>query len=419
MPMTEAYFSSGTDSVSLQERVTELLRLLGGSEYMGKVLDLQCMWFAFTDPVLYQALMETVQLPHVQSLRVIADYGNFSSRDSRLVRALSEASSPKVAVRFKTDFPYIWKYSAKDFEWNYKESSGLLHHKSLCVLVNGVPEWLHTGSYNWTRKSNRSYENSLLMKRDEKNAEVLDAFYREFEALWQVDGLSLSVSEAIEHRSMVAKLWQKDPGLPALSLIDFDLEYFQDLPRKEATGHFLVAFCGAHPRTHETLEGYDNLNRRRKFEMKKPNGSWAWVPCTPTNLSIDFLNRCEEGQEVLVAMYALSTRVAEFNGIVQAARRGVRFQIILNRQNGIPSQERFRKYAQEEKLSLEVKLSNKMMHSKYLVNEAAGLLLTGTANMTTDAKWRHVEHRLLIREETHLNAAFAADFRRMWERLEF
>lgn len=377
------------------------------------------MWFAFTDAAIYEALLEVVALPQVHSLKVIADYGNFSSRDNRLVRELANTPSSKVEVRFKTDFPYIWNDSKNDFEWNYKASSGLLHHKSLCVLVNGTPEWLHTGSYNWTKKSNRSYENSLLMKRDEKNGGVLDAFNREFDALWHIQGLSLSVSEAIQHRKETARIWKNDPGIPALSLIDFDMEYLQDFPRREEKGTFLVAFCGAHPRSHETLEGFDNDTRRRKFEMKKPNATLNWVPCTPTNLSIDFLNRCEEGQEVLVAMYALSTRVTEFNGIVQAARRGVRFRIILNRQNGIPSQERFRKYAKEEQLPIEVKLSNKMMHSKYMVNEGAGLLLTGTANMTTDAKWRHVEHRMLIKEESELNTAFAANFRMMWERLEF
>jgi hypothetical protein len=44
-------------------------------------------------------------------------------------------------------------------------------------------------------------------------------------------------------------------------------------------------------------------------------------------------------------------------------------------------------------------------------------VLTGTANLSTDASLRHSEQRILVRDDPALTDAFLADFRTIWDRL--
>jgi PLD-like domain len=58
-----------------------------------------------------------------------------------------------------------------------------------------------------------------------------------------------------------------------------------------------------------------------------------------------------------------------------------------------------------------------MMHQKYVLHPRSAIVLTGTANMTTDASARHWEHRILIRGHEPLVAQFCEDFDVIWSRL--
>jgi phosphatidylserine/phosphatidylglycerophosphate/cardiolipin synthase-like enzyme len=58
-----------------------------------------------------------------------------------------------------------------------------------------------------------------------------------------------------------------------------------------------------------------------------------------------------------------------------------------------------------------------MMHQKYIVHEETATVVTGTANMSTDASSRHSEHRIRISGCGKLAARFCADFDEIWARL--
>jgi hypothetical protein len=70
-----------------------------------------------------------------------------------------------------------------------------------------------------------------------------------------------------------------------------------------------------------------------------------------------------------------------------------------------------------EALPIEVRTVGRMMHQKYLVNTQTGALPTGTANMSTDAAGRHVEHRIRISGCARLAEQYLADFDAIWFRL--
>jgi phosphatidylserine/phosphatidylglycerophosphate/cardiolipin synthase-like enzyme len=57
------------------------------------------------------------------------------------------------------------------------------------------------------------------------------------------------------------------------------------------------------------------------------------------------------------------------------------------------------------------------MHQKYIVNVDAATVLTGTANMSTDASMRHSEHRIRVVGNRDLADQFATDFATIWNRV--
>lgn len=57
------------------------------------------------------------------------------------------------------------------------------------------------------------------------------------------------------------------------------------------------------------------------------------------------------------------------------------------------------------------------MHQKYVVHPESCTVLTGTANMSTDATRRRTEHRLRWADAPDLTAGFVTDFRTLWTRL--
>jgi phosphatidylserine/phosphatidylglycerophosphate/cardiolipin synthase-like enzyme len=57
------------------------------------------------------------------------------------------------------------------------------------------------------------------------------------------------------------------------------------------------------------------------------------------------------------------------------------------------------------------------MHQKYLIHAETATVVTGTANMSTDATSRHSEHRIQIGGCRKLAEQFNADFDTIWGRL--
>lgn len=416
--MISAYFSCSNQQFTLQERLITLLQSLREEKYQSHKVKIEIMLFAFTDIAIFKEIVLTASAGHVESIKILADYSNISDRDHRLIRKLIDLNHPKITIRFKSDFPYVWDDCEEDFIWDYKAGKGFLHHKSMMVLVNNEPALLHVGSYNWTKNSNLSYENSMIIECSQKTKPLLNCFHAEFTVLWTTMGLSLSLEELLDHQSKMRKIWKQDHEIPATFYLNFDMDSLEKKESEDVLEDNLVAFNAVYPLTDEVMAGFSPQVRNRMFPSLSSQGEVRYKPLTCTNLSIDFLNRSNSGSTVKMAMFAFSSRVAEFNAILQAARRGVHFKIVLDQALSDKTYARLKDLSENEMLPIELKMSNRMMHQKYLVNEIDCLLLTGTANFTTDSKYRHAEHRFLFAGDSKLIRQFVENFDIIWKRLK-
>jgi hypothetical protein len=95
----------------------------------------------------------------------------------------------------------------------------------------------------------------------------------------------------------------------------------------------------------------------------------------------------------------------------------VRLRLLLDGRIGRATARGLRGFAAREGLPIELRLTGRRMHQKYLCCPGIGMVLTGTANMTEDAAARHSDHRVLFRDNPALAAAFGADFDEIWNRL--
>jgi phosphatidylserine/phosphatidylglycerophosphate/cardiolipin synthase-like enzyme len=137
-----------TRSESVANFITDLLRGVSGS--------INGALYRFNHPALAQAL-ETAAQRKVR-IRLLVDGNKY--QESRTCQELL-ARSP---IPFRLAFGRQGRGSK-------------MHHKFL--ILDG--QTVLTGSYNWTLESeDENYENLLVLR----NAEVVEAYTREFEALW-------------------------------------------------------------------------------------------------------------------------------------------------------------------------------------------------------------------------------------------
>ncbi len=141
------------------------------------------------------------------------------------------------------------------------------------------------------------------------------------------------------------------------------------------------------------------------------------APLTLTTLALQTIFRARTGDTLKVAMFGLSPRVPEYGALLDAARRGVRVSILLDGRVNAGTALRLLFAQCSEHLPIEVRAGCRMMHQKYVIHPESASVLTGTANMTTDASARHSEQRILIRGFTSIVEEFSADFDTIWKRL--
>ena len=420
----EALFSSIDGGDELRERVVSVLREAAAAARRAQRVDVHVMTFSFTDETIARALAELAGTCPNVVVRIIADWNQGSSGDGRRLRQLEGASPGNMVVRYKHDQPYEWDSVRRRLRWSYHASRGLLHHKTLGVFVEGTPSALVCGSFNWTQKAAASYENLLILRDgDPTSVALMRAVEDEFEAMWSDGRATLSPEEAHAHYEAVLDEYRRNPGLAPGAVIG--LARGADSPLALAAAGAGSFPAGGVRRLQLALAtpgraeaGYAPQNRARRLELRKPGGATEQVPLTLTNVALDVIARAQRGDRLLVAMYGISPRVPEYGALLDAARRGVRLQVLLDGHVGRSVLYRFAGAAHRERLPLRLRAAARMMHQKYIVHPETATVLTGTANLSTDASARHTEHRIVLRDHPELSARFQEDFDAIWSRTE-
>ena len=430
----EAIFSSVVGGDALRARAVELIADASAKATTSAV-EVNVMTFSFTDPRIADSLAAAAQQPRL-TIRLIADWTQRADDGNQQVGRLAEFGLPNLRVRYKKDQPYIWDASDARMRWSYHASRGMLHHKTLSVVVDGEPSRLVCGSYNWSARAANSYENLLIVTDSTAGCrELMSRVEREFETIWSDSTASLSPADAQAHYEAVAETYRQQamaaPG-PMNSMASGPARTLRVLNSRHDTRSgsaaeeggiesispdILIAFSARRPNEEQSRAGYAESNRRRHITLSVPGGRTKRVPLTISTLALDVIYRSRPGETLLIAMYGLSTRVPEYGALLNAARRGVCLRILLDSKVGKRTAESLSLVRLREDLSIQLKAGHRMMHEKYIVNIDTATVLTGTANMSTDASMRHSEHRIRVLGNNSLADQFAADFETIWNRV--
>ncbi|MBV1922768.1 MAG: hypothetical protein KUG68_01935, partial [Flavobacteriaceae bacterium] len=206
--MIKPFFSSSSET-SLISIVSHMLQEVSQLDEKREI-EIQIMVFSFTEEIISNQLLEIAKGNPNLMIRILADWGNISNSEERKTRGLAEKNIKNIQVRFKYDQPYLWDEEQNKLRWNYNASLGLLHHKSICLLIDQQPIKLITGSYNWTKKGGENYEN-LIELNFNHFPEILSCFEEEFAAIWINSELSLSFNEALKHVENIQEYYKSNP----------------------------------------------------------------------------------------------------------------------------------------------------------------------------------------------------------------
>jgi phosphatidylserine/phosphatidylglycerophosphate/cardiolipin synthase-like enzyme len=433
----EALFTSLNGGDAIRRRIVEVIQEASALA-VSKRVDLHIMTFAFTDQQIAQALADAAMQRPSLTIRILADWSQRIWERGQQVGRLAALNLPNLRVRYSKDQPYVWDEAANHPRWSYHASRGLLHHKTLGVLVEGRPSRLICGSFNWTATAARSYENLLVLTGELPELfQVMCGMELEFEAIWSDGRASLSPAEAQLHYQAIREEYRRDPRiLPAaicglargagdqLEALDPECHPSACQRRVIATPnsaassvHAAIAFSFRGRDEGHSQNGCAEQNRDRYLFIRTPSGRTKRAPLTMTNLALQTIFRATMGDVLKVAMYGLSVRVPEYGALLAAARRGVRVFLLLDRIAASHVSSRLEAVVKEEGLPIEFRTAGKMMHQKYVIHAESATVLTGTANMSTDASSRHSEHRIRIGGCNGLVSRFSADFDEIWGRL--
>lgn len=434
VPPLEAFFTSLSGGDSLRARVLEITReaLAAGSSHR---VDIHVMTFAFTERRIADLLEDAARTHPNVTVRIIADWTQGSPFGGRQVGRLAGLALGNLRVRYKKDQPYRWDASEGRLQWSYRTSRGLLHHKTLGILLDGHPWKLGCGSFNWTTKATHGYENLLVVSADTRESrDLMRRVELEFEAMWCDGRTTLSPEEAAVHYSKIVAEYATDPSKAPEAVVGLDhgkgdaLRVLEDdactLPDESAAIPMLcdtpgawIAFNSRAPHEARSRHGYAECNRTQRYPLRKPSGSVKSVPLTLTTLALDTIFRARPGDTLKVAMYGLSSRVPEYSALLDAARRGVQIRVLLDARVADRTRRGLEAASTRERLPLKVKAGTRRMHQKYIVHPQTHSILIGTANMSRDAVERHSEQRVLVRNDQALAQSFLRDFDTIWNRL--
>ena len=435
----EALFTSLDGGDAIRQAIVQQIQ--DGAELArSEQIDIHIMTFAFTDSTIAEALADAaVHRPNLR-IRLLADWSQRVRVRGQQVGRLADLALSNFEIRYSMDQPYVWDAAANHMRWSYHASHGLLHHRTLCILVNGRPWRLICGSSNWTKAASKNYDNVLLICDDNlASLRLMARLELEFEALWQDGRASLSVDEAKVHYESIQQQYLRDPTLPVTEITGLDhgagtrinplSEEFwfrarasHEQPLTGAvpepdTPDLMIAFSGGRFDVHSIQAGYARPNRDQRFVIRTPAGKTRLAPLTIASLALDTIFRAAPGDTLNVAMYGMSVRVPEYGALLAAARRGVHVFVLLDRSTSSDVVSRLNAVAHYETLPIQIRSCGKMMHQKYVVHREANTVVTGTANMSTDASLRHAEHRIRIRGCPKITGRFCADFGQIWARV--
>jgi competence ComEA-like helix-hairpin-helix protein len=160
----------------------------------GRPMDVNMMIFEFQSDEIEKTIADLArQHPNV-TFRIIGDSGQASDSGGNALPSLLKLQLPNVQVKYKKDFPYVWSDTQKRPVYNHGATQGLNHHKGFATFIDGKPDALLTGSFNWSSTADtKNYEDLTVFKNmDSSSRRSIEQFGEEFAGFWNNQEAALS-----------------------------------------------------------------------------------------------------------------------------------------------------------------------------------------------------------------------------------
>jgi len=139
-------------------------------------------------------------------------------------------------VKFKKDDPYVWDPDRGGPAFSHRNTKGLNHHKGFVALIDGRPQKMVFGSFNWSIGAmKRNYENLMsLDRKDPDHRGIMNSYEKEFEAFWNRDDVALTYAEARKEKDRLFRNLYEANGVeytsPVSALVDVEDPVYEAQP---------------------------------------------------------------------------------------------------------------------------------------------------------------------------------------------
>jgi len=163
----------------------------------GRATDVNMLIFEFQSDAVEKTIIDLAKLNPNVTFRIIADSGQASESGGNALPPMVALGLPNLQVKYKKDFPYVWSDALKRPNYNHGSTSGLNHHKGFTTLIDGRPDTLLTGSFNWSSTADtKNYEDlTIFQNRDAASRGPIEQFSREFAGYWNNPNAALSPND--------------------------------------------------------------------------------------------------------------------------------------------------------------------------------------------------------------------------------
>jgi competence ComEA-like helix-hairpin-helix protein len=174
------------------EMVTELNDTVARAA--GKPLEINMMIFEFQSDTIAKAIVDIAKNNPNATIRVIADSTQASQTGGNALPTILKEKLPNIEVKFKKDFPYSWDAKQGRPVYNHNVTEGLNHHKGFVSYIDGVPDRVVSGSFNWSDTADtKNYEDLTVFKSmDASTRTAVEQYQDEFTAYFNNNDATLS-----------------------------------------------------------------------------------------------------------------------------------------------------------------------------------------------------------------------------------
>ena len=160
----------------------------------GRPTEIDMMIFEFQSNEIQAAITNIAKNNPNVTFRIIADATQASTTGGNALPEILKEKLPNIQVKYKKDFPYVWDAKAGRPVYSHNVTMGLNHHKGFVSTIDGQPDRLVTGSFNWSDTADtKNYEDLLVFKSmDSSTRSAVQQYQDEFAGYFNNNDATLS-----------------------------------------------------------------------------------------------------------------------------------------------------------------------------------------------------------------------------------